>query len=179
MYKGFAEDAKEEGFTKIAAKVEGTTLSDGTANVTWFAAADGIWVANSALNGKTAVTLTWSGAAPEIAATPALGAVKNIDDKLLVLATKAANAAEYGIKVSKKAFDGLTVVDALADGVTAADLAEKIVKYAALGTDAEGNYVVAIEGLLEDNVEYVVAAYSDAADTDTTTITNVVEAAAE
>lgn len=158
-----------EGFTKIAAKVEGTTLSDGTANVTWFAAADGIWVANSALNGKTAVTLTWSGTAPEIAATPVLSKIGKAEAKLVVLATKAANAKEYGIKVSKAAFDteNIETIDAANAGVE--DVATKIVKYAALGADVEGKYVIVVADLLSKG-EYNVAAYSGDVDTDVKTL---------
>ncbi|MBP3336948.1 MAG: hypothetical protein J6L59_00915 [Clostridia bacterium] len=158
-----------EGFTKIAAKVEGTTLSDGTANVTWFAAADGIWVANSALNGKMAVTLTWEGTAPEIAATPVLSKIGKAEAKLVVLATKAANAKEYGIKVSKAAFDteNIETIDAANAGV--ADVATKIVKYAALGADVEGKYVIVVADLLSKG-EYNVAAYSGDVDTDVKTL---------
>ena len=171
----------DDGFTFIKnAAVEGTTLSDGAADVTWFAAADGIWVANKALNGKDKITLAWSGAAPEIAVTPVLAKIGNIGDKLIVLAKKARGAAEYGIKLSEKAItEGALAVNDSVD-VTEAEvstLKDSIVKYAALGTDAEGNYAVVISGVLTADVEYNVAAYSDFVNTKAVTIKNEVATA--
>lgn len=178
---------KATGLTKIeGVAVGGEKLLDVDGKeVTWFAAADGIWVDNGVLNGKTAVTLKWDGTFETVDA-PVLGAVKNIKAKLLVLATKSADAKDYGILVSKAAFDteDIETYDALEENyvedtedeetpnsraLTAADLDKVIIRYAALGTDADGNYVVAVENLLADGETYNVAAYSIDADGETIT----------